>query len=77
VKWRYKGDANPSTVRDYLYHLSVRDGHDGGQIATKCLLLPGAWAKKPLIQRVSEFQIARSLFIYGENDWMDYRAALR
>lgn len=77
MNWRYQGDTNPEKVCEYLYHLCVRDGHDGGQNATKCLLLPGAWAKNPLICRVSKFHISRTLFIYGENDWMDYRAALR
>lgn len=77
MNWRYKGEKYPEKVSNYLYHLSIRDGYDGGTNATRCLLLPGAWAKKPLINRVSEFQIARSLFIYGENDWMDYRTAIR
>lgn len=36
--------------------------------------MPGAWARRPLIERVAQFKTKKILFIYGEFDWMDYKA---
>ena len=38
------------------------------------ILAPGAYARKPLFHRLANLEMP-VVFIYGENDWMDYRAA--
>lgn len=38
------------------------------------ILAPGAYARKPLFHRLAGLQMP-TVFVYGENDWMDYKAA--
>ena len=37
------------------------------------LLAPGAWARQPLLPALAGLRMPVS-FVYGENDWMDWRA---
>ncbi|CAG8440143.1 3047_t:CDS:2 [Diversispora eburnea] len=53
-------------LHDYLYHVSAAPG--SGEYALSRILAPGAYARKPLIQRYSN---------HGEEDWMDYREAIK
>lgn len=38
------------------------------------LLLPGAWARRPLHGRIPRLQIPKISFVYGSVDWMDASA---
>lgn len=58
---------------NYLYHITAQPG--SGEYALARLLLPGAFARKPLFDRLPKLQIPVS-FIYGSNDWMDFRHAV-
>jgi len=57
---------------DYLYHISSSTG--SGEYALASVLSPGAYARKPLIHRLPHLKMP-TVFIYGTNDWMDYKAA--
>ncbi|ORZ00480.1 Alpha/Beta hydrolase protein [Syncephalastrum racemosum] len=57
---------------DYLYHITSDTG--SGEYALAAILAPGAFARRPLFDRLAQLQMP-TIFIYGENDWMDYRAA--
>ncbi|KAF7721126.1 hypothetical protein EC973_005373 [Apophysomyces ossiformis] len=57
---------------DYLYNITSSTG--SGEYALAAILAPGAYARKPLLHRLSQLQMP-TVFIYGEHDWMDYRAA--
>ncbi|RIA97216.1 Alpha/Beta hydrolase protein [Glomus cerebriforme] len=59
-------------LHDYLYHISTAAG--SGEFSITRLLEPGAYARKPLIDRLHEIKMPTT-FLYGEDDWMDFRAA--
>ena len=44
-----------------------------GEFALPHLLAPGAWAREPLLPDLVNLK-APLHFIYGERDWMDWRA---
>ena len=58
---------------NYIYHISAQPG--SGEFALARLLLPGAFARKPLFNRLPKLRIPVS-FIYGSHDWMDFRQAV-
>ncbi|KAK9695817.1 hypothetical protein K7432_012771 [Basidiobolus ranarum] len=60
-------------LKDYLYHISSMSG--SGEYALGTILKPGAFARKPLIDRLHELKVPTT-FLYGAVDWMDYRHAL-
>ena len=48
----------------------------GSENVLQALLLPGAWARRPLCERVPALSPGISVsFIYGRRDWMDIAAA--
>ncbi|KAI9034443.1 Alpha/Beta hydrolase protein [Hyaloraphidium curvatum] len=56
----------------YLWNISVAKG--SGEYALASLLLPGAWAKRPLANRLAQLPESMPITaIYGDVDWMDYR----
>ncbi|CAO3646773.1 unnamed protein product [Mucor hiemalis] len=57
---------------DYLYNITSSTG--SGEFALAAILAPGAYARKPLFQRLAKLTMP-TVFIYGEVDWMDYKAA--
>lgn len=57
---------------DYLYNITSSTG--SGEYALAAILAPGAYARKPLFQRLAKLKMP-TVFIYGEVDWMDYKAA--
>lgn len=57
---------------DYLYNISSSNG--SGEYALAAILSPGAFARKPLFMRLADLKMP-TVFIYGEHDWMDYKAA--
>ncbi|CAG8468498.1 3435_t:CDS:2, partial [Acaulospora colombiana] len=59
-------------LHDYLYHISAAPG--SGEYAMSRILAPGAYARKPLMNRLENLKMP-TVFMYGEEDWMDYRAA--
>ncbi|KAL0083007.1 Alpha/Beta hydrolase protein [Phycomyces blakesleeanus] len=59
---------------DYLYNITSSTG--SGEYALAAVLAPGAYARKPLFHRLANLQMP-VVFIYGEHDWMDYKAANR
>ncbi|GBC04047.1 hypothetical protein RclHR1_05490010 [Rhizophagus clarus] len=59
-------------LHDYIYHISTATG--SGEYSVTRLLEPGAYARKPLIDRLHEIKMPTT-FLYGEDDWMDFRAA--
>lgn len=61
-------------IAAYVYEMCVR-GTPSGEYALNAILLPGAWAKQPWSDRWDKIRVPTT-FLYGEQDWMDYRAAL-
>lgn len=57
---------------EYMYHMTADVG--SGEFALGTLMRPGAWAKEPLHDRLSELCMPVT-FIYGSDDWMDHRHA--
>ncbi|CDS11605.1 hypothetical protein LRAMOSA03868 [Lichtheimia ramosa] len=57
---------------DYLYHITSSAG--SGEFALSAILAPGAYARRPLFHRLADLKMP-TVFIYGEEDWMDYKAA--
>ncbi|KAG0302908.1 hypothetical protein BGZ98_007139 [Dissophora globulifera] len=59
-------------LNNYIYHISSKSG--SGEYALATILAPGAYARWPLMDRLSGLTMP-TVFLYGENDWMDYKAA--
>ena len=55
-------------VHDYTYNVSRASG--SGEYSLTHLLAPGAFARSPLVRRVSPLKIPTT-WIYGGRDWMD------
>ncbi|CAG8439772.1 530_t:CDS:2 [Funneliformis mosseae] len=71
-KFSHLEEIDQLDLHDYLYNISTAAG--SGEFAITRILEPGAFARKPLIDRLHEIKMPTT-FLYGENDWMDYRAA--
>ncbi|KAI9164214.1 hypothetical protein H9P43_008031 [Blastocladiella emersonii ATCC 22665] len=76
-------DDEKADLRDYLFHAN-NAGTPAGEYALSALLRFGAWARSPLEHRLpalwSSPDAARRVpvrFMYGNQDWMDPRAAAR
>ncbi|KAG0002317.1 hypothetical protein BGZ79_003185 [Entomortierella chlamydospora] len=59
-------------LNNYIYHISSKSG--SGEYAMSTILAPGAYARWPLMDRLCDIKMP-TVFLYGESDWMDYRAA--
>jgi pimeloyl-ACP methyl ester carboxylesterase len=59
---------------NYVYRISALPG--SGEYALARLLLPGAYARKPLHDRLTALGMPIT-FIYGDSDWMDFRHGLK
>ncbi|ORX48515.1 alpha/beta-hydrolase [Hesseltinella vesiculosa] len=57
---------------DYIYQITSDKG--SGEYALAAILKPGAYARRPLFSRLAGLKMP-TIFVYGEDDWMDYRAA--
>ncbi|KAI8139653.1 Alpha/Beta hydrolase protein [Fennellomyces sp. T-0311] len=57
---------------DYIYNITNASG--SGEYALAAVLAPGAYARRPLFHRLPKLQMP-TVFVYGEWDWMDYKAA--
>ncbi|KAG9284241.1 hypothetical protein G9A89_002051 [Geosiphon pyriformis] len=71
-RFAYLEEQDRIDLHDYLYQISSAPG--SGEYALAKILAPGAFARKPLIHRLSELKMPTT-FLYGDTDWMDYRAA--
>ena len=67
------GIIDKELIGDYIYHVSAQAG--SGEFALNEILEPGAWARRPLADRLGHL-VVPTHFIYGSHDWMDYRAAV-
>ena len=56
----------------HRYNITSSSG--SGEFALAAILSPGAFARRPLFRRLAGLKMP-TVFIYGEQDWMDYRAA--
>lgn len=57
-----------SEMKTYMHQIFMRPA--SGEYALNTLLLPGSWAKNPLIHRLPALTISVAFF-FGEHDWMD------
>jgi len=62
-------------VLEYTYHNWTQGEQSAGGHMHATLLEPGAFARKPLCDRIPSIPVQVD-FIYGTTDWMDYKAAL-
>jgi len=80
VNFRFhnNGTEDLNLLSEYAYHNFAARG--SGEYALGNLLVPGAFAKKPLHARIrplSEKGIQDISFIYGQRDWMNFNHALK
>ncbi|KAI9256114.1 Alpha/Beta hydrolase protein [Helicostylum pulchrum] len=71
-RFAHLNEAEQHDLYDYTYQISSSTG--SGEYALAAILAPGAYARKPLFHKLAELKMP-TVFIYGEQDWMDYRAA--
>lgn len=67
-------DAERELMTEYYLRLSTAPAASERAVTT--LLQPGAWAKVPLIKRLSGLR-GPVAFVYGDRDWMDWRMGER
>ncbi|KAI9099995.1 Alpha/Beta hydrolase protein [Phlyctochytrium arcticum] len=72
-RFSYLDQEDSNDLHGYIYHISAQPG--SGEFALARLLLPGAWARQPLHNRLLKLPMPVT-FLYGDIDWMDYRMAL-
>ncbi|KAG0257754.1 hypothetical protein BG011_003780 [Mortierella polycephala] len=71
-RFAYLEDSELRDLNNYIYHISSKSG--SGEYALATILAPGAYARWPLMDRLKDLKMP-TVFLYGESDWMDYRAA--
>lgn len=72
-RFAYLEEKERSDFHSYLYHISSHDGC--GEYALTRLLIPGAFARVSLSDRISKIKCPIT-FLYGANDWMKYEHAM-
>jgi cardiolipin-specific phospholipase len=55
-------------MHDYIMNITLAKG--SGEYCISHILAPGAYARMPLVDRISALKMPIS-FVYGEHDWMD------
>lgn len=65
-------EQESSLLTDYVYHTLAAKA--SGELCLKHIFSFGAFARSPLLQRASDWKVPTT-FIYGFQDWMDYKAA--
>ncbi|KAJ1979089.1 hypothetical protein H4R35_001645 [Dimargaris xerosporica] len=68
----YLPENDRSDTLDYFYQLAAQPG--SGEYCLTTLIYPIAHAKHPICQRMHGCRVPTT-FVYGDSDWMDYRAA--
>jgi cardiolipin-specific phospholipase len=61
-------------MKAYMHQIFMRPA--SGEYALNTILMPGSWAKNPLIHRLPCLQVPVA-FYYGERDWMDPYPAMQ
>jgi cardiolipin-specific phospholipase len=86
-RFHYLPPAESQAIFDYLYHICAQPG--SGEYALSSILLPGAWGRKPMCNRMHVLKCSVTFickFINfidhltlqdGDHDWMDYEHALK
>ncbi|KAF9418780.1 hypothetical protein BGZ94_009598 [Podila epigama] len=75
---RFTGPFGPSLVAAYtsrrFAYLEADELKSGsGEYALSTILAPGAYARWPLMDRLKDLKMP-TVFLYGESDWMDWKA---
>ncbi|KAF0987840.1 hypothetical protein HZS_3673, partial [Henneguya salminicola] len=66
------GDNDDLTVPNYIYHTNKLS--PTGENAFRSMAMPLAWAKNPLIKRISQLNKSVSVsFVYGSRSWIDFQ----
>lgn len=66
-------EETQNTLADYIFYGWTEGPESAGRVLS-ALLHPGAWGKKPLVERLPQLRGIDSLeLIYGDRDWMDVR----
>jgi cardiolipin-specific phospholipase len=71
---RFSGLESEQSVAMHTYVYKIFVAKPSGEHAITRLLAPGALARMPLVDRVSTGLKCPSLWIYGDNDWMNVEA---
>ncbi|KAF9916703.1 hypothetical protein BX616_003060 [Lobosporangium transversale] len=71
-RFAYLEEDEQRDLNNYIYHISSKSG--SGEYALATILAPGAYARWPLMNRMKDIKMP-TVFLYGESDWMDYKAA--
>ncbi|PVU87627.1 hypothetical protein BB561_006250 [Smittium simulii] len=69
--FRHLSSDDKNVLSNYMYHISVQKA--SSERALGVILKPLAFARKPLFDRIDKLKVP-TIFMYGENDWMDARA---
>ncbi|CED83352.1 Predicted hydrolase/acyltransferase (alpha/beta hydrolase superfamily) [Phaffia rhodozyma] len=72
---RFEG-LSQEDIRDmhaYIYATTTAKG--SGEYCIHHLLAPGAFARKPLVERMDDIKIPVK-FVYGHKDWMDFKGGV-
>lgn len=72
-RFPYLSEPEKVALSSYAYHITSQEG--SGEYALGTILVPGAWAREPLHRRLRELRMPTA-FMFGENDWIDYRHAV-
>lgn len=67
---RFTGLSEEETkdIHDYILNITLAKG--SGEYCVSHLLAPGAYAHRPLVDRIDALKIPVT-FVYGDHDWMD------
>ncbi|KAI5079775.1 hypothetical protein GOP47_0005254 [Adiantum capillus-veneris] len=66
-------DDEAQLLSDYVYHTLASKA--SGELCLKYIFAFGAFARSPLLASAADWKVPTS-FIYGMEDWMDYRGAM-
>jgi cardiolipin-specific phospholipase len=72
-RFSYLDEDLNSSFSSYIHAISV--GKGSGEFSASSLLVPGAYARFPITERLQKLQMPVS-FIYGSNDWMNHKHAV-
>ena len=71
------GEEDSGLILEYVYHCNAQVP-PSGELAFKTLSAPNAFAKNPMIQRVSDLDPNIDLtFIYGSRSWIDRQPGIQ
>lgn len=63
-------DDEKEALSSYFFSIGVLPG--SGEFCLHDVLLPGAMAKRPLLDRVPDLKVPAVSFLYGQSDWMSF-----